>query len=164
MIWACFIDNKLSPIVFIDGIVNQDVYQGVLTKHLIPFMDALKADEEVDLELQQDNARLHVAKKTKELLEELAEKYGLKIMDWPPNSPDLNPIEHLWAELKRRLFEKYPNTMSLKGSPSAIRQVIQEHLHEVWWEIGEEVLKKLIESMPHRVNEVLAARGWYTSH
>ena len=51
-----------------------------------------------------------------------------------------------------------------KGSPDTIRSELQERWHEVWWEIGEEVLMELIESMPCRVQEVLDARGWYMSH
>jgi transposase len=164
MIWACFISDKLGPIVFIEGMVNQDTYQRVLKEHLIPFLDALKADEEVDLEFQQDNARPHTAKRTKKLLQELAEKNGLKIMEWPPNSPDLNPIEHLWVKLKLELFRRYPDTISLKGSSYTVRAVLQQRLHEIWWNIGEDVLKRQIESMPHRVKEVLTARGWYTSY
>ena len=164
MIWACFIGDKLGPIVFIEGMVNRDVYQGVLKEHLIPFLDALKKDGEVNLEFQQDNAKPHTAKSTKRFLGELAEKYGLKIMEWPPNSPDLNPIEHLWAELKLELFRRYPDTVSLKGSSDTVRVELRQRLHEVWWDIGQDVLKRLIESMPRRVKEVLTARGWYTSH
>ena len=67
--------------MFIDGMVNQDVYCGVLTEHLVPFLEALKANGEVNLELQQDNARPHIAKSTKQLLQELAEKYDLNIME-----------------------------------------------------------------------------------
>jgi transposase len=85
-------------------------------------------------------------------------------MEWPPNSPDLNPIEHLWAELKLELFRRYPDTVSLKGSSHTVRMELRQRLHEVWWDIGEDVLKWLIESMPCRVKEVLTARGWYTSH
>ena len=52
MIWACFIGNKLSPIVFIEGMVNQDIYYKVLRKHLAPFLEVLKADGEANLEFQ----------------------------------------------------------------------------------------------------------------
>jgi hypothetical protein len=52
MIWACFIGDKLGPIVFIEGMVNRDVYQGMLEEHLIPFLNTLKTDGEVNLEFQ----------------------------------------------------------------------------------------------------------------
>ena len=163
MIWGCFFSNRLGPIVFIEDAVNQDVYKTMLAEYLVPFLDALKADGEANLEFQQDNAPPHTAKRAKESLKEIAEKHNLKTMEWPPNSPDLSPIEHLWAELKGRLFQKYPDTVCLKGSPDTIRSILQARLHEVWWEISEEVLEELIKSMPRRVKEVLDAQGWYTS-
>ena len=95
--------------------MNQDVYAAMLTEHLVPFLEALKTDGEINLEFQQDNATPHTGKRARVSLKEIAEKHGLKIMEWPPNSPDLNPIEHLWAELKYQLFKKYPDIVRLKG-------------------------------------------------
>ena len=97
--------NKLSPIVFVNSTENQDVYMEILQESFVPFIEALNADGHKDLEFQQDNARPHTAKRTKELLENIAEKYELKIMDWLANSPDLNPIEHLWAHIKLKLYQ-----------------------------------------------------------
>jgi len=83
-------------------------------------------------------------------------------MDWPPNSPDLNPIEKLWVTLKRELHRRYPDTATFKGSAKAIKAMLRERLMDVWWDIGAEVLNELVESMPDRVNAVWHARGWYT--
>jgi len=80
-------------------------------------------------------------------------------MHWPSNSPDLNPIEHLWSHIKRELHHQYPDTWQLKGSPDTIRSILKEHIHKIWWDIGSTVLERLIESMPHRVCAVLDARG-----
>ena len=57
-------------------------------------------------------------------------------MNWPPCSPDLNPIENLWAVLKLELHRRYPDTKYLHGSPDAIKAVLKERLYEVWWDIG----------------------------
>ena len=81
MIWACFVGEKLGPILFFTGTVNQDVYMKLLEEHLEPFIVALKGDSDDTLWFQQDNARPHTAKKTQELLEVLARKHGLKIME-----------------------------------------------------------------------------------
>ena len=85
-------------------------------------------------------------------------------MEWPLRSPDMNLIKNLWAHLKLELHRRYPDTATLRGSPGYIRQVLSERLHEVWWSIGEEVLDRLIESMPHRVQALIDARGWYTDY
>ena len=85
-------------------------------------------------------------------------------MEWPPNSPDLNPIENLWAWLKLELHRCYPDTKYLPGSPETVKSVLKERLMEVWWDIGEKMLNRLIESMSERVQAVLAAKGWYTKY
>ena len=103
MIWACFVGDKLGPIVFFSSTVNQDAYIEGLRQYLDPFVEALAADGKVNLEFEQDNARPHMAKRTCEFLEALARKQGLTIMDWPANSPDLSPIKNLWAHLQLKL-------------------------------------------------------------
>ena len=164
LIWGCFVGDKLGPIVFISDSVKQDSYIDLLRTNLEPFIEALAADGEIHLEFQQDNARPHTATKTRKFLKALVSKHGLTIMNWPANSPDLSPIENLWAHLKHELRKRYPDTGTLKGSPQTIKAILRERLHEIWWDIGEEVLRKLVESMPKRVQEVITARGWYMSH
>jgi hypothetical protein len=85
-------------------------------------------------------------------------------MEWPAYSPDMNLIEELWAHLKTELHQRYPDTSMLQGSPDTIRQKLIERLFTVWWDIGEEVLNRLIDSMPCRVHALIAARGWYTKY
>jgi hypothetical protein len=73
MIWACFLGDKLGPIVFISGSVNQDIYIELLRTDFEPFIVTLKPwqqmpNGETNLEFQQDNASSHTAKKTAEFL------------------------------------------------------------------------------------------------
>jgi len=103
MVWACFAGDILGPIAFIDTTEKQDDYISLLDQFLVPFIKVLNANGQTNLEFQQDNARPHVAKRTKEYLKLIAESHQLKVMGWPPNSPDMNPIENLWAHLKREL-------------------------------------------------------------
>jgi len=62
---------------------------------------------------QQDNATPHVAKRTRVWFENAMGEHGFMLMEWPPNSPDMNPIEHLWGHLKLKLHRQYPDTKYL---------------------------------------------------
>jgi transposase len=162
MIWGCFLGNRLGPIVFVDGSIKKEQYVAILEQNLLQFIDALTSDGLRDIVFQQDNARPHTANLTREWLMEAAREHGFTVMDWPPNSPDMNPIENLWAHLKFELHRRYPDTKYLSGSPAIIRGILKRRLLEVWWEIGEEVLNGLMESMPQRVDALVKAEGWYT--
>ena len=164
MIWGCFIGNKLGSIVFVDENINQDVYQELLQQHLLEFMKVLRTEGLNEITFQQDNARPHTAKRTQCWLENTGQEHNFKIMRWPAYSPDLNPIENLWAWLKLELHRHYPDTKHLPSGAYVVKAVLKERLMEIWWEIEEEVLNKLIESMPHRVEQVITASGWYTSY
>jgi hypothetical protein len=164
MIWGCFMGDKLGPIVFIDGNINKDVYIEVLAENLLPFIDALNADGISNIAFQQDNASPHVCSKTMAFLKDSAKQHGFVVVEWPAISPDMNPIENLWSHLKAELHRRYPDTMYLKGSPEAVRRVLKERLMEVWWDIGDNVLNDLVDSMPHRVHALIAANGWYTKY
>ena len=162
MIWASFVGDKLGPIVFVDGKVNSDVYIDVLAKEFIPFIDALNADGTSDVVFQRDNASPHTARKTAQFLTDVGHEHHFSVMHSPPNSPDMNPIENLWAHLKTELHRRYPDTKYIRGSPATVRGVLKARLLDVWWTIGEEVLNSLIDSMPCRVKALIAAKGWYT--
>ena len=156
MIWACFCNNKLSPIAFFKGSVNADVYIDVLSTIFLLFVDAISGDEITNIIFQQNNASSYTAKKTREFLESTGRNYGFTIMEWPPISLDINPIENLWAHLKPQLHISYLDTRHLSGSPDAIKAELTKRLTEVWWTIGEEVLNALVESMPARVEALIA--------
>src|SRR5579859_4389878 len=140
------------------------MFTSLLRNYLLPFIDALVADGAWNIIFQQDNASSHTSKKTREWFRNVIEEHGFTVMDWPLNSPDMNPIEHLWVYLKNELHQRYPDTKTLYGSPETIRKMLRLRLLEVWWDIGEQVLDRLVESMPHRVQALLEAEGWYTTY
>jgi len=156
------VGNQLGPIVFIDGTIWKREYITILKQNLLDYIDVLSADGLQDLVFQQDNARPHIAKVTRDWLKDATKEHGFTIIEWPPNSPDLNPIENLWSHLKLELHRQYPDTKYLSGSPAVIRGILKHWLLKVWWAIGEDVLKRLVESMPQHVRALLATKGWYT--
>ena len=63
MIWACLIGDKPGPIMFLQGAVNQNVYQSLINNSLVPFIEALEADDYSIMEFQQDNDSTYPAKR-----------------------------------------------------------------------------------------------------
>ena len=155
MVWGCFIGTKLGPIAFIDGTVNSDMYIDILKEKFIPFIDVVVADGLTNVVFQQDNATPHVSRKTQKFLDAAAIERTFTVMQWPPNSPDMNLIENLWAHLKTELHKRYPDTLTIQGPPRIIRITLRQRLNEVWWEISEEVLNDLVESMPRRIQALI---------
>ena len=70
-------------------------------------------------------------------------------MEWPSQSPDLNPIEHLWDHLKREIK---------KFDISSLRE-LEAKVIETWNNIQPEVCKNLVDTMEDRVHCVLRAKG-----
>ncbi len=70
---------------------------------MLPSADKLYGD--ADFIFQQDLAPAHTAKGTKSWFND----HGVTVLDWPANSPDLNPIENLWCIVKRKMRDTRPN-------------------------------------------------------
>src|SRR5260221_12564976 len=78
------------------------------------------------------------------------------VTEWPSQSPDLNPIEHLWNHVKKKLGE-------YEEPPSGVHE-LWDQFQEEWEKIEPSVCQNLIESMPRRIEAVLKARGGYTKY
>jgi len=98
-----------------------------------------------------DNAPIHNAGAAKLWLEE----HGITLMKWPPYSPDLNPIKHLWFHLKKMVYEVRPDIEQVRGDDEKVRTALFETLEEAWPRLSEELLATLIGSMKSRVNSFI---------
>ena len=140
--------NK-SKLVFVKGNVNATKYQANLREAKIPSFIARHGDPST-LWIE-DKAPGHRAKST----QQWHAKHGIKLLpDWPGNSPDLNPIENLWSQMKHRLKDEKPTS----------KAGIQKVCERVWRGIGRDYLKKLYESMPRRMKAVMEAQEVYTKY
>ena len=81
---------------------------------------------------------------------------GIDVLLWPPQSPDLNPIEHLWSYVKRKL-EEY------NSLPGGVVELWERTVVE-WNKIPQGVCQDLIRSMPERVEAILEAHRGYTKY
>jgi hypothetical protein len=76
---------------------------------------------------------------------------GVEVLDWPPQSPDLNPIKHLWDELELQLQNR-PNR------PTSVPDLTNDLVAE-WKHVPAAMFQHLVESLPIIVEAVIAAKG-----
>lgn len=108
---------------------------------------------------QHDNASTHTAHVVRDALEEL----GFEVMEWPPYSPDLNPIENLWALLKAKILKIRPELKAMPNNDSTW-EILVDTAQEAWDMLDLDIFKNLSETMPHRVQDIIKYEGWYTSY
>ncbi|KAJ8716482.1 hypothetical protein PYW07_003109 [Mythimna separata] len=157
MFWGGIMIDTKTDIVFITGantstrsrgLTAARYVEGILEDHVRPLASLLGED----FILMHDNARPHVARTVRDYMGDV----GITAMEWPARSPDINPIEHVWDELKRRVRAKKPAPMCL--------QDLQNAIEEQWNSIPQEFLEKLIRSMKNRLRAVIRARGGNTPY
>ena len=129
-----------------NGRINGDLHTVILNEDVVDSISHFGKTPS-DITFQQDNDTKHTCKKAKEWFK----NHQIKLMSWLAQSPDLNPTEHLWEHLKRRLGE-YPTP------PGGILE-LWERVEKEWEAIPQSVCRDLVESMPRKVAAVIEAKG-----
>jgi len=88
---------------------------------------------------------------------------AIPVLEWPPYTSDLNPIEHLWHALKCWIRENHPELEGM-GKRDFDRQLMARAIMEGWDALPEELLDSLIGSMRARCEAVVKAKGWHTKY
>lgn len=148
LVWGCFAWSGLGNLVKIDGIMTADICIDILNENLEESL--LKVGLEDKFIFQQDNDPKHTARKTNAFFR----ASRIKILDWPAQSPDLNPIENLWSILDQKV-DKGEVTNKIK---------LFEALTEAWKNIDHQHIRNLVESMPRRLQAVIQAKGGHTKY
>ncbi len=143
MVWGAMSSADVGPLCFLRSKVNTAVYQEVIEHFMLPAVDQLYGD--ADLIFQQDLAPAYSAKATRTWFKD----HGIPVLNWPANSPDLNPIENLWAIVKRKMRYARPNNA----------EELKATFRATWALITPEQCHRLIDSMPRRIAAVIQAKG-----
>ncbi len=138
MVWAAMSSAGVGPLCFLKSTVNAAIYQKIIEHFMLPSADKLNGDADF------------TAKGTKIWFND----HGVTVLDWPANSPDLNPIENLWGIVKRKMRDTRPNNADdLKAA-----------IKVTWASITPEQCHRLITNMPRRIDAVIHAKGGPTKY
>jgi hypothetical protein len=143
MFWGCFSKMGMGPLVAITGSMGAESYLKLLKDHFYPaYEDGIE-----DLVFMQDNAPCHKARQVMQFFEDK----GIDTLPWPPQSPDMNPIENLWALMKRKLKD-------YKTLP-ANRDELIARFTDIWYNLPEQTVDSLADSAFKRLEAVRRAKG-----
>lgn len=150
MVWSIISSQGTGRLYIVEGTMRQDQYIKVLETRMLPQVQEWFPNG--DFTFMHDSAPCHKAKKVTKFLNDKK----IRILDWPGNSPDLNPIENIWELMKREISRE-----SITN-----KQQLIEHLIKAWHKVQsiKENCLKCIESMPRRIEAVIAAKGGVTKY
>ena len=125
--------------------MNSEKYVEIIKTTVAP--DLIKAFPHGGGVFQQDEAPCHASKKSMTAFT----NSNVEILDWPGNSPDLNPIENLWAIVKQRLRKRDCTT----------KEKLKCAVLDIWFKDKDiqKICGTLVDSMPDRVKSLLGAKG-----
>ena len=152
MFWGCFSKKGRGPLLAIEGSMNSQRYMEVIEAELLPEIEYAREFYNADFKLMQDNAPCHKARIVTDFL---AEK-GIEFIDWPPYSPDMNPIENLWHWMKDQFYKKFP--------PPTSRDQLIDNFTELWLTVTPEMCEAYCSNYEKRLKALRKAKGMHTKY
>jgi len=132
--------------------VNGQYYRDVLLfEQMIPAIKQVAGDTFV---FQQDSAQAHRACDTTQLLQrETPDFFGTDL--WPPNSPDLNPVDYkIWGVMQQRVYESRINSVD----------ELKQRLHDVWHGVQQHIIDLDVSQWRQRLTACVRAHGRHFEH
>jgi hypothetical protein len=148
MVWGCFAAHGVGDLYLVDGIMESEQYKQILRNHFKPSAQRLFGGK--DYTFQQDNDPKHTSNATRQYMRQLR----LEPEEWPSQSPDLNPIENLWSYLDWTLRDRQVTN----------KAELWTALQEGWQALPVDLLTRLVDSMPRRLQAVIDSKGYPTKY
>ncbi|KAF2357177.1 Homeobox domain-like [Trinorchestia longiramus] len=148
MVWGCFSSSGVGKLPIIEGTMNGRKYREILEEQLLPSACLLKLKR--GWKFQQENDLKHTANETKEWLR----MKKINFLEWRSQSPDMNPIENLWRELKLKIQKRCPNNIT----------ELKEICIEEWNKITPETCKRLVVNYYKRFEAIINNKHYATKY
>ncbi len=142
---GCFSAAGTGRLVAIEGKMNAAKYRDILDENLLQSAQDLRLGRRFTF--QQDNDPKHTAKITKEWLH----NNSVTVLEWPSQSPDLNPIEHLWRDLKMAVHQRLPSNLT----------ELERICKEEWQRIPKSRCEKLVAIFPKKTHGCIKSKGCF---
>ena len=154
MIWGAIWLGGKSNLVILERDLESE-REGYSSRSYIKLLDdQMERIWSPSMSIMQDNAANHTARVVTAWFEE----HVIPLCEWPPYSPELNPIEHVWAILKQRLADNHSHLLDLDQGHEALNAFANAMVKE-WEAIDKEEIDNIIRSMCTSVNAVIEAQG-----
>lgn len=145
-LWGCICADGLGHAELYDDSLTARRYQSILHLNLQRSAEALwPGRSRGQWWFQQDGATPHTAGTSQAWFH----NHGIDVIEWPALSPDLNPIEELWNDLKVRVYGRHPHTM----------EELERYVTEEWAATDLRFISHICRSMPRRLQQVIANHG-----
>jgi transposase len=141
-VWACLGRRGFGDIHIFRENLTGTLYRGILEAHLQPSASRVVPRRWT---FQDDNDPKHRSSTVKEWLTQ----QNITRLDWPPNSPDANPIENVFRPLKDNVAARQPRDLDQ----------LEKFIREEWAKLRPEYAAALVDSMPHRIEALIASKG-----
>ena len=137
--------------------MDRHLYRQILNNHLYENVTTMFGRRQWFF--QQDNDPKHTSG---DVQNDLKARLPKRVLPWPSYSPDLNPIENVWAVLKRNVEKKVKAMVARKQNVS--QETFIALVEEEWNNLSEEVLLNNIHSMQNRIQQCIAMEGNNTKY
>ena len=146
MLWGCISYYAYGPLEAVEGYITSEKYLTLLKNVVEPEMNSSRQANRV-LVFQQDNAKAH---KTPAVMEYFG-SWGYQLLDWPPQSPDLSPIENIWNVMKMKLKAMRPRPRT--------KATMRNAMMDIWDELDDTIRENLIMTFRSRCEKCIENKG-----